>query len=347
MFFSLLFQTSLCECPSDPLKLTTTGQHMFAMVEGSVVCMQATEDNTVLIFDFIGNATATVCINNNDGECTEVGKLGLFGNNTNITGIWFGRNKGLIEVTTQHVLTIKFTYAILPTLCDKMLITNTRNYTINISRSDLDKYVYFCFFAATYGTYAYKVSYNVSDDDKLHIIRKDNVPRNYGGLNRFSGNSVKDDPIVITLDTTNDALSSELTISLLGEDIIPDTNITTYLNGSDYAFLKGQFLNDFPPPEVDDKYSNIISITLIVIFAGCGVGCIIYRIVSYYKKKKMRELLRIERLKAPKRRFRKIIHNKPKNEAEPMAYNDGEADFVLTTNNEAYNMATHDDPHEL
>ncbi|EAY08841.1 hypothetical protein TVAG_050750 [Trichomonas vaginalis G3] len=180
-----------------------------------------------------------------------------------------------------------------------------------------------CFFAGTYGSYTYKASYDLSDDDLLHIVRNDNVPRNYYGNNRFHGTSSKDDPVIFTLNSNNSTLNSDVNISVYSEDIIPDTNITVELNSSNYSFLVGQYLDDFPPAEVDDKYSDIVSICLIVIFVLTSIGCLIYRIVSYLRKKKLRKQLAIERMNAPKKKYKKIFREKrhsKKNNLEELDY---------------------------
>lgn len=309
MFFSLFISLSLCD--STDLKLDHTQQHHFLLVSGSHVILEVVKPYTLVVFSELGEARGHVCINT-DGECHEAGTIGMFNESYNLSGVWFGKNTGEIRLETTAMVTVKFSSVLFPSDCDKYLTTNTRNYTINLAKEDFIYNIKFCFYPATYGTYQYKVSYIIGDNDLLHISRKDNVPRNYGGNNRFTGTSVADDPVLFSLDTSDPHINSTVNFSIICDDIIPETNITTYLNSSNLTFLPGQYLDDFPPPEVDDKFSNILSITLIVIFVGCGIGCIVYRIVSYCKKKKLRELRAIERANAPKKRYKKIIRNKPR-----------------------------------
>lgn len=305
MWFFLGFIRSAC----DTLKIDSTGQHHFLVIQGSEYCLAVPKPKTVIIFDAFGEAKGRVCINKDD-DCVDVGEISMFNSTYNISGIWFGDSTGEIHISSPSIITTKFVYAIMPDVCDKILITNQRNYSFKLTNNDLQDSKGFCFFDAAYGTYNYKVQYNIDEDDALHIKRNDNVPRTYRNNNRFSGTSVADDPALFYIDSSNQKLNSSINLSVICDDIIPDTNITRYITDFNYTFLRGEFVNDFPPPEVDDKFSNILSITLLVVFAGCGIGCIIYRVVSYYRKKKLREQRALERANAPKKKYRKILRNK-------------------------------------
>lgn len=306
----LCFLIPLTLCATTQLKLDHTQQHEFLLISGSEVVLDVVKSHTLLVFSTLGNATATVCVNDASGDCNEVGTLGFFNETYNISGVYMANYTGSVTIKTEHYVTVKFAAALLSSDCDLILTTNTRNYTAHLNYSDFQHSINFCFFASTFGTYQYKVSYKIDDSDYLHIIRNDHIPRNYGGDNRFSGTSAADDPVVFTLDTSADHINSTVNITLISENIIPDTNVTMFVPSNELYFLHGQYLDDFPEPEVDSTVSDIVSIALVVIIVASGIGCIIYRIVSYCRKKKMRELQRIERERAPKKRYKKIIRSK-------------------------------------
>lgn len=321
MWFFVAFCRADCD---DAFKIDTTGQHHFAVVDGSLICLQITKPKTVLIFDYLVNASASVCLNQEGGECKNVGDIKIVNSTYNISGYWFGSTTGYVRIRAPAATNVKFSYAIFPDSCSSRLVTNQRDYSFKVSNGTLDNETGFCFFNAAYGSFNYKVNYQLGEYDYLNIKRNDLIPRRYSGNNRFQGVSSADDPALFFIEKTNEEvnISSDLNITVHCEDIIPETNITQFLNTTEDKFFLGEFVNDFPPPEVDDKYSNIISIVLIVIFSGCAVGCIIYRIISYCHKKKLREQRALEKASLPKKRYRRIIRNTKRKTDEDFKFDD-------------------------
>ena len=304
-FFAFITRIFSLSC-SSTLELSKTGQHHFFLIDGTSVCLKITKPYTLLIFDSIDESTITPEIFKDDGTLYDFEPQSYV--QSNFSGIWFGNKLGNVQIVTKVALTARFTYVIFQSDCEIMYFSNTRESTFSVS-SLQSQYKTICYFNGVYGDYSYKFNYNLPDGDYFRLIRNDGFLREYTGNNYFKGISHSDDPVVVYMSTENNMFKSNVTTQSSCDDIIPDTNLTQFVQGTEPKLLYGEYLNDFEPIIEEDLAGKIVTICLIVIFLACIIGCITYKIYRCYKNKKEQEIYDLIKASAPKKKYKKIIRN--------------------------------------
>ena len=313
-FFVLISQIFSFSC-SSTLELAHTSQHHFFIIDGTSICLQVSKPYTLLIFDTMGESKVTPEIRKDDGSTYDFPPQSF--SNGNFGGIWFGNKLGTVHIVTQTSMTTRFSYAIFPPGCEIFYFSNTRNSTFSVS-SLVSTHKTICYFNAAFGDYSYRFNYNLPEGDYFRLIRNDGYLRQYTGNNYFSGVSRSDDPVVVYMFTDNDVFKSNVTVTATCDDIIPDTNLTQYVEGDEPKLLYGEYLNDFEPVIEEDLAGTIVTICLLVIFVGCIVGCIIYKIYRWRKNIKEQEIYDLIKASAPKKKYKKIIRNKKNHHNDDM-----------------------------
>ena len=263
--FSLLL--SLSASSKTELELSKTGQHHFLVVEGTEITLKVVKKYTLIVFNTIGACTVNAFLSGSSDK-KPLGEIQFA--NTNFSGIWTGPETGHIKIASKETLTINFVYAILSDDCDAVYVTNTRKTVFSIKPPLEIQRLYY--FNAVFGSYNYKVSYDLSENETLKIIRNDKRLREYKGDNRFTGMSMSDDPVVLQLFTNVDDINGSVNMESTSNDIISDANLTFCITGSNLSksmYLFGGY-NDDKYPEVEDQTAGlIVTISLLVIFGLC------------------------------------------------------------------------------
>lgn len=312
----LWFFISLIKCTCDESKslvMEKTGQHNFLLVDGSTICLITKSPNQAIILNHLGEATVAIDLTLNGVKQTVNDFPSTVGGDAdNISAVYFGGYNATLEITTKSMINVKFTYVAFPDDCKRKVITNTRNATFEVTKDDSNHHS-ICYFNGVYGSYDYKVKYNIDpDNDMLRIIRHDDRPRIYTSDNRFSGQSLKDEPVLIYVYQTDQSkpLNSTVTMTCTTLDDIAEYNTTWDFEGNEPQVFHGLYMDDrYPEPE-DDTVSQIVAVALVIIFILCAIGCVIYKIYRCILEKRLRRE-KLESMKQPPtKRYKKIVRSK-------------------------------------